>query len=250
MTFPVVYERAIRPTNGPQPGALALKDWIVANYPDLKSLGIYVNRPVRGGRTLSTHAEGRAIDIGTHKPTFDRITGDGLAERLWDSHVELGIQCVIWWERIRTNTRSLEGWRPYRGVSPHRDHLHIELTRAAAKALTPETINRVLGGGPVPTTTTDRTGQIKEWQRRLAEAGYASAWWDHADGVTPMVDPGDTAAVDRYADDDFGRWTLADSLDLLADLNEAEFDPDTVRKAGLFDDIIATFHKVNTEATR
>ena len=55
------YDRTRRCTGGPQRGARALSDWLVANVPGV-SWGIYNCRRVRGGSSLSLHAEGRAVD--------------------------------------------------------------------------------------------------------------------------------------------------------------------------------------------
>lgn len=238
MTFPIVYDRARTPTSGPQPGAIHLRGWILANYPALTSLGIYNNRSIRGGSSLSTHAEGRAIDIGTPTETapteFARGIGRNLANRLVDHHAALGVQQIIFDRLIWRNTTSPAGWRPYTGSNPHVGHIHIELTRAAALGLTPQIITDTLGGTTMPTAP-DRTEHIKAWQRYLAEAGYARAWWDNH----RPIDPDNTADIDRYADGDFGATTQGDSI-VAATYNEQdELDETIVAKAALLDEGMA-----------
>lgn len=86
-------------------------------------------------------------------------------------------------------------------------------------------------GGPTPMPTQpDRTAQVLRWQRALIGAGYA-----------------DTDAVTDYADGDFGPQTLTDSLALLADLDDSA-DPDTLRKADLLDQVLATVRVLTTHA--
>ncbi len=137
MGYPVVYEPAIGVSPGPTPGARALMEWALLQDPAAFSLGIYNGRRVRGGRSWSLHAEGRAIDIGfpVHRPD-GHPGGTALAQRLVDHHADLGVQQVIWAGRIWRNTRDASGWRRYSGTSSHHDHIHAELTRAASKTLT------------------------------------------------------------------------------------------------------------------
>lgn len=49
------------PAGGPQPGLVALKDYLIATYGGT-NLGIYVDRVKRGGTTASLHRDGRALD--------------------------------------------------------------------------------------------------------------------------------------------------------------------------------------------
>jgi Putative peptidoglycan binding domain len=66
----------------------------------------------------------------------------------------IGLQCIIY-DRTIWSARSPDG-RPYEGVNPHYDHLHIELTWQAARQLTLATAVAVLGG------TADRPLQLEE----------------------------------------------------------------------------------------
>ncbi len=212
MTFPVVYDTAHTPTRGPQPGAIDLRDWILVNYPDLGDLGIYNNRPVRGGSSLSTHAEGRGIDIGTPSETAPtepaRATGRVLADLLVEHHAALGVQQIIFDRRLWRNTRAAIGWRPYAGKNPHRGHLHIELTRAAASGLTPQLIADTLGGTTMPTAPATNPLVVK-LQESLAAAGHDPG---AADGIYgPRTH---TAAIASLEDDTID--AKAEAADALA----------------------------------
>jgi len=138
------YEPATRATGGPAPGARALMAWFLGAYGHLggRNLGIYNDRTVRGGSTKSLHAEGRACDLGINP--HGASWGAALAELLRAYSGELGVQLVIWDRRIWSGAYPDAGWRSYSGVNPHRDHIHLELTREAAARLTPQRIQAVL----------------------------------------------------------------------------------------------------------
>ncbi len=141
MTFPVVYEKATGASKGPTPGARALMTWALSlTAPVGTNLGIYNVRAVRGSKTVwSVHAEGRAIDVGFPVQPQGHAEGHRLAGLLVQHHAALGVQQVIWARQIWRNT--IGSWRPYNGVSPHLDHVHAELTRAAAAGLTTDLIS-------------------------------------------------------------------------------------------------------------
>ena len=130
---------------GPASGARALMAWSLETYAEAFSMGIYNCRPVRGSTAPSVHGEGRADDVGF--PIIDgraNPAGHRLVGRLGEHGKRLGIQAVIFDRTIWSATSP--GGRRYDGVAPHRDHAHIELTRAAAGRLTLATLRAVLGG--------------------------------------------------------------------------------------------------------
>jgi len=144
------WERAVKCSGRPMPGALALFSWLQGRWPAGHSMGIYNCRPVRGRRSMSIHSEGRAVDFGlpvhggrAHPQGIEIVRALGAQGRRW------GVQAVIWDRRI-WSARSPNG-RPYKGVNPHIDHLHIELTRRAAAALTVDDLGG-LPSGPVRPT--------------------------------------------------------------------------------------------------
>lgn len=150
------WEGATRNAGSARPGARALMNWCLAQYPRLAAnLGIYNYRPVRGSTTLSIHAEGRALDVGFPLVgTSAHPSGTQLLNTLGRHGKALGIQTIIW-NRAIYSARSPNG-RYYSGVNPHRDHLHIELTRNAGETLNTERIVTVVGGG-VPVEVQRRT---------------------------------------------------------------------------------------------
>lgn len=138
------WEPAEKCSGGPQPGAVALMQWVLDTYPEAENWGIYSCRSVWDGGPLSVHAEGRAIDVGLRKP--GARWGKRLADDLvWKSR-ELGIQCVIYRRRQWAGDHWDKGWRPYigEGPDPHETHLHIELSRWTARTLTRERIEKVM----------------------------------------------------------------------------------------------------------
>ena len=144
MTLLRSYGRATKPTAGPAPGAKAFMQWVLANFAVRggKNLGIYVVRTVAGSSTTSLHAEGRACDLGINP--HGAQWGTEFAEQLRLNSAELGVQCVIWNGRIWSGAYPDAGWRAYTGTNAHVDHIHCELTRAAAKTLTAQRIQAVL----------------------------------------------------------------------------------------------------------
>lgn len=144
------YEYARGCTGGAKPGAVALMAWINRNYPKSKNWGIYSCRVIPGSSSMSIHGEGRALDVG-----YDLVKGkanpDGyrLFAHLKSRAVELGIQGIIWDRKISTNKGDN---RAYSGgpdvTSAHVNHLHVELTNAAARSLTGAKIAQIMGTPP------------------------------------------------------------------------------------------------------
>lgn len=130
------WQQAVSDAGAAQPGARALNAALGLKYPTSQSWGIYNGRNTALGN-LSAHAEGRAIDRGCDLETGHRIVRDLLAR----GPNELGISVIIHDRRIYSRKSPLG--RPYGGV-PHRDHVHIEMTRKAARHLTLTRARRVL----------------------------------------------------------------------------------------------------------
>lgn len=166
------YEKATTPSGGPQPGAVLLYKFILdspywGDQGGAKGLGIYNNRSIRNGKSLSIHAEGRALDIG-YPPKS--LYGDALFKILVDQHMKLGVQQILW---------SDKGWRIDRGsfdlskkvADLHRDHLHIELTNKAAKGLKVHMIEQAFGErypvGNTILTVGDQGLSVHEAQTRI-----------------------------------------------------------------------------------
>jgi len=154
MSFPT-WERSLHCSGSATPGAQALMRWIIETYgpKGAQNWGIYNCRNVRGGATTSAHGEGRALDVGF--PVGDP-DGDRLLQRLLKRPGRLGIQAIIYERRIYSKLSP--AGRPYTGWHPHHDHLHIELTREAARDLSYVTVKRIL------TPPSRRAGQRDLWK--------------------------------------------------------------------------------------
>ena len=129
-----------------EPGAVALMKYLLEVCDRCYSLGIYSCRNVRGGSTMSHHAEGRAYDNGVPTESDGSAIpaiGDPIVELLGPHGDRLGIDHLIWNRQIWSR-RSPDG-RYYSGTHPHYNHHHIGLTRNSAANLTYATLVAVLG---------------------------------------------------------------------------------------------------------
>lgn len=165
------WQGASRCTGGPEPGAVALMKVILRRHPRGRSLGIYNCRTVRGGSTTSLHGEGRALDVG-----FPMNNGRGsaagyaLVKQLGERGQKLGIQAIIYDRKIWS--AKSPGGRAYTGAAPHYDHVHVELTKDAARTLNVNDIEKILSGKAARIALLRRRirryqRQIEEWQRRI-----------------------------------------------------------------------------------
>ena len=108
---------------------------IHANFPQVRNLGIYVCRDIKGTNIRSAHAEGRALDVGLRAQiSGERFLGDQLFHALIKSARQSGIDNIIWNHKVWSISQG--GPRPWGGhykngapKNPHTDHLHIEWTR-------------------------------------------------------------------------------------------------------------------------
>jgi hypothetical protein len=166
------YVPAARDARGPAKGATALMSYCLRRFGFASNLGIYVPRNIRGGSTLSHHAEGRALDIGIPmigRSKADAAKGMQIVEMLGPSGGRLGIDHLIY-NRIIWSSRAPRG-RKYTGDSPHYDHIHAGLARRSADDLTPEILDQVLGPAarhapPAPAGATHRVTATRLTLRR------------------------------------------------------------------------------------
>ncbi|PWW21077.1 hypothetical protein JD79_00204 [Geodermatophilus normandii] len=124
---------------GAKPGTVALAELLVDHY-GTGSVGISRDCSVGGA---SEHKEGRALDwmLDAGDPAERAVAEDALAwlagagpdgEPAYAAR-RLGVMYVIWDREIWSPSR---GWRPYRGASPHTDHVHVSLSWAGAMGAT------------------------------------------------------------------------------------------------------------------
>jgi hypothetical protein len=124
-----------------EPGTRALLNHLVRKF-GVADWGIYDCRKIAGTRRVSVHSEGRAGDVGV--PVLSGSVGDRVANYLVRNAPLFGIQQVIW-DRHDWNSHT-RIWTTYShpGGSnvtlDHRDHIHFEQCRQAARTLTPAMI--------------------------------------------------------------------------------------------------------------
>ena len=151
------------------PGAKALMSWYLGAYMNqgAANLGIYVCKSIAGTKTTSLHGAGRACDLGS-TPYRRLAFMDDLADMLVAQSKELGVQCVIHDAKVWSSLYPHDGWRTYRGVDPHRGHLHAELTVESARTLTVAKINAALGK-PAPRPAKPASPAV-DWTEKLIMA--------------------------------------------------------------------------------
>lgn len=135
----------------PKLGTKLFRDWVIQHYGGYDA-GIPRECSIGG---TSEHKEGRAWDWGILAyrgvQAVPKETIEGLLADLLANDAELarrsGIQYMIFNRRIWTAARHGEGWRDYKGASPHTDHVHFTFSWAAARAET--SFYRGLQGGVI-----------------------------------------------------------------------------------------------------
>ena len=116
-----------------KPGVLGFRDLLLATFPATRNLGIGRVCEAEG---VSEHKEGRAFDWGVRADDpGERAAADEVLAWLLGPDAEtgepfaiarrLGVMYVIWDGQIWSAFRAVDGWRPYVGVSEHRDHIHL-----------------------------------------------------------------------------------------------------------------------------
>lgn len=127
-----------------KPGVLGFRDLLLANFPATRNLGIGRACEAEG---VSEHKEGRAFDWGVDADDpAERAAADEVLAWLLGPDPEtgepfaiarrLGVMYVIWDGQIWSSFRAVDGWRPYVGVSGHRDHIHVSFDWSGALAET------------------------------------------------------------------------------------------------------------------
>jgi len=156
---------------------------------DITTVGGY-----RGGDTDPYgHTAGLALDFMINDIPAGKATGDALAAYAKAHHAELGVQYVVWRQRIWNIARDDEGWRamPDRGnpTDNHMDHVHVSLTGDGA------TTPAVPVDDCVPTTaiSADEVDQLMpDGRRNPRTATQAIAWAQDLLGATVLPDATNT----------------------------------------------------------
>ena len=117
-------------------GTKNLGDYLKQNFAGIRSVGGYNCRQNTNTRAkMSVHGTGRAIDVMIPVVAGDanNAVGDPIAKYLVENAQRLGVQYFIWCRKSWSLFRPAgQKFNTYTGPSPHIDHLHVELTIAAA----------------------------------------------------------------------------------------------------------------------
>ena len=126
-----------------RPGAVRLRDLVLASYPGTGDSGI--TRPCTVGGA-SEHKEGRSWDwrVSTADPVqvaqVDELMTWLLAPDEFGNTAamarRLGVMYMIWDSQVWKSYQAGKGWQRYVGASPHTDHVHFSLSWAGAYAQT------------------------------------------------------------------------------------------------------------------
>jgi hypothetical protein len=122
-----------------QPAPSRLIRVLTLNFSQVRNLGIYAARTVAGTNQPSSHAEGRALDVGLRADRpGEKMLADQLFRIIIDNAFSAGIDNVIWNRQIWSSSHG--GPRPFVGTysngalkNPHTDHIHIEWTRRGSQ---------------------------------------------------------------------------------------------------------------------
>jgi len=167
-------------------GAKSLLAYLEDHFGYVFSMGICNCRDVRGGSSLSHHANCRALDAGIptgSNGSYRPELGDPIHQLLGPHGRELGLNHLIL-NRTIYSARSPDG-RWYGGVHPHYNHAHIGLTEAGAINLNYASLVAILGepaGGITPPPEDDME-TIKALQIQCNSGGFKGA-----DGKVLKVD--------------------------------------------------------------
>jgi hypothetical protein len=153
------------------PGIEALMAYWLESFPGVaRNLATYACRIIAGTNNLSQHGCHRAADTGHPVTRAAHQAMYTFLQRLAPHAGRLAIPTVIF-DGWYWSWRSGAAGAPYRGVYPHHDHAHIELTPTAAQTLTVRTLRSVVGDFRPPTGDEDMAAAVEGIQRALNTAG-------------------------------------------------------------------------------
>ncbi len=134
------------------PGAKALGQYILANFPGVSDTGGYNCRPNSANKNeTSMHGVGRALDImiPMQGGRANSTVGDPVANWLVRNAADIGIQYIIWNRVAWNGSGKTPKNKPYNGPDPHKNHIHAELNRESAERKTPW-FQKSPSIGPIP----------------------------------------------------------------------------------------------------
>lgn len=129
-------------------GSKKLGTFLTTSFDGIDSIGGYAcRRNTADGSRMSVHGTGRALDVMIPRVggKADNTKGDKIANWLILNAQRIGVQLIIWDKTIWRANGTNDG--VYGGPHPHDDHLHVELTIEAGKAMTAWFSDMNLGDG-------------------------------------------------------------------------------------------------------
>ncbi len=136
------------------------------------------------------HTAGLALDFMINDIPAGKATGDALAAYAKAHYAELGVQYVVWRQRIWNIARDDEGWRamPDRGnpTDNHMDHVHISLTGDSTPTNPAVPVDDCLPATTISAEDVDRLMPTGRTNPRTAT--QAIAWAQNLLGATVLPD--------------------------------------------------------------
>ena len=121
-----------------QPQTAAVADRVGPMF-GIKTIGGY--RPGPDRYDPNGHPAGLALDMMIDDIPDGKATGDRLAKYLQDNAEALGVDYIIWYQRVWVSSRAEQGWRLMedRGsiTQNHMDHVHVNIKPDATITATP-----------------------------------------------------------------------------------------------------------------
>ena len=165
---------------GIKPDTLLVLRCVAQQFPKIKTFYGY-----RAHDPFPDHPSGRAVDIMISSAFTDFDSpeavayGHQIAEWVKAHHAELGVEYIIYRQRIWNLTRDAEGWRPMadRGnpTANHLDHVHVTTYGNAAKPVDSPVDLAGQAVTPVEHYTISATfGQVGSWARYHTGLDFAA----------------------------------------------------------------------------
>ncbi len=141
-----------------RPGTRDLAEYLVREFNATHYGGYSCRQNTANASKMSVHGTGRAFDLHYNRVggDADNNLGDPTANWLIANAAQTGVQLVIWDRTSWSVSRKTH--RQYGGPHPHDDHLHIEVTSAAAQRNAPFYGDPSVATDPAPGSSSNSGG--------------------------------------------------------------------------------------------